>query len=143
LPLDMQLSAIETQLLSEVSRVYKETTSLSDELLSALQFLYQSSLLPALDIIDRKAVTLLQCPSKRQLYTVIGSSGIVYICFPASKYCSCPAYNYSVLLKDDHIMCKHILAIKLSEAMNITLKRHISDKEMRSTLLNDINPAGE
>ncbi|CAI9715001.1 finger SWIM domain-containing 7-like [Octopus vulgaris] len=132
---DVLLSTVETQLMSEVSRVYKETNSLSDELLSALQFIYQTSLMPALDIIDRKAVTLLECPSKRQLYTVMGTSGIVYICFPDSKYCSCPAYNYSVLLKDDHIMCKHILAIKLSNAMNVTVRRNISDKEMRSMLL--------
>lgn len=105
-PAGRKVSEVAEQLLTEVNSVYSKTGKLSDELLSALNFVFQAPLLPALDIIDNRNVTTISCPSGRKVYQVIGTSGTPYICLPSGSYCSCPAYRYSVLLKDDHLMCK-------------------------------------
>ncbi|XP_052103349.1 zinc finger SWIM domain-containing protein 7-like isoform X4 [Mytilus californianus] len=102
-----------------------------------LSFVYQSPLLPALDLVDHRNVSHMTSPSGRSVYQVIGSSGTPYTCFTTSLYCSCPAFRYSVLMKDDHLMCKHVLAIKLSEAMKLTKTLEVTDDEM-ATLLKTI-----
>ncbi|XP_061197028.1 zinc finger SWIM domain-containing protein 7-like [Saccostrea echinata] len=131
-----KINEVAEQLLSEVNTVYSKTGKLSDELLSALNFVFQAPLLPALDIIDHRNVTTISCPSGRKVYQVLGTSGTPYICLLSSTYCSCPAYRYSVLLKDDHIMCKHVLAIKLAEAMNLSKSQQVSDQEMTNLIKN-------
>ncbi|KAK3598988.1 hypothetical protein CHS0354_024664 [Potamilus streckersoni] len=95
---------VSSQLLKEVETVYKEKGKLTDEVLSALQCVFQDSLLPALDLVDKRSVSRVTCPAGRSLYQVVGSSGTPYTCFTSSVYCSCPAYRYSVLLKEEHMM---------------------------------------
>lgn len=94
-PAGRKVSEVAEQLLTEVNSVYSKTGKLSDELLSALNFVFQAPLLPALDIIDNRNVTTISCPSGRKVYQVIGTSGTPYICLPSGSYCSCPAYRYS------------------------------------------------
>uniref|UniRef100_K1PKP6 Zinc finger SWIM domain-containing protein 7 n=1 Tax=Magallana gigas TaxID=29159 RepID=K1PKP6_MAGGI len=101
-----------------------------------LNFVFQAPLLPALDIIDNRNVMTISCPSGRKVYQVIGTSGTPYICLPSGSYCSCPAYRYSVLLKDDHLMCKHVLAIKLAEAMDLSKSQQVTDLEMTNLIKN-------
>ncbi|XP_064612909.1 zinc finger SWIM domain-containing protein 7-like [Liolophura sinensis] len=122
------------QLLEEVRRVYTQNGSLTDELLSALNFVFQAPLLPALDLVDNSHVTRLVSPSGRCLFQVVGSSGTPYVCLPSSIYCACPAFKFSVLKKNDHIMCKHVLAVKLSEAMGKTQRYDVSDREITNLL---------
>ncbi|XP_021357252.1 zinc finger SWIM domain-containing protein 7-like isoform X1 [Mizuhopecten yessoensis] len=98
------LYSVTEQLLKEVEHSYKSTGRLTDEILSALQFVFQTTLLPALDLVDQRNVTRLSSPSGRIIYQVVGSSGTPYTCLATSIYCSCPAYRFSVLLKQDHIM---------------------------------------
>ncbi|ESP05093.1 hypothetical protein LOTGIDRAFT_103136, partial [Lottia gigantea] len=96
-----------------------------------LQFVYQAPLLPALELIDNESVTLLTSPSGREVYQVVGSAGTkYYTCFISSHYCSCPAFRFSVLKKEDYLLCKHLLAIKLSEAMEKVKRNPITDNEM-------------
>jgi len=110
---------------------------LSDELLTACHFVFQAPLLSALDLIDRKCVTLLTSPSGRAIFQVIGSSGLPYTCLRGVNYCSCLAYRFSVLQKCDYVMCKHALSVVLSEAMSCYLEQNVTDEEI-SRLLNDI-----
>lgn len=135
-PAGRKVSEVAEQLLTEVNSVYSKTGKLSDELLSALNFVFQAPLLPALDIVDNRNVTTISCPSGRKVYQVIGTSGTPYICLPSGSYCSCPAYRYSVLLKDDHLMCKHVLAIKLAEAMDLSKSQQVTDLEMTNLIKN-------
>ncbi|CAE1312824.1 unnamed protein product [Acanthosepion pharaonis] len=128
--LGVLVSSVETQLMSKVSLAYKETSTLSDELLSALQLVYEIQLHPALELVDNQAVIRMECPSKRQIYQVIDSSGVIYTCFQNNNYCSCSTYTYSVLVNDEHILCQHVLALRLSEAMEVTKTSLVSDKEM-------------
>ncbi|XP_052103347.1 zinc finger SWIM domain-containing protein 7-like isoform X2 [Mytilus californianus] len=131
------IKSVGEELWKEVENAYRDSGKITDEILSALSFVYQSPLLPALDLVDHRNVSHMTSPSGRSVYQVIGSSGTPYTCFTTSLYCSCPAFRYSVLMKDDHLMCKHVLAIKLSEAMKLTKTLEVTDDEM-ATLLKTI-----
>ncbi|OWF55989.1 zinc finger SWIM domain-containing protein 7-like isoform X2 [Mizuhopecten yessoensis] len=124
------LYSVTEQLLKEVEHSYKSTGRLTDEILSALQFVFQTTLLPALDLVDQRNVTRLSSPSGRIIYQVVGSSGTPYTCLATSIYCSCPAYRFSVLLKQDHIMCKHTLAIRLAITMDLCKELKVSNQEL-------------
>ncbi|XP_071093345.1 zinc finger SWIM domain-containing protein 7-like isoform X2 [Haliotis cracherodii] len=128
------MSAVGQQLLGEVERVYAAQGKLTDEILSSLQFVFQAPLLPALDLVDKKAVSFMTSPSGRSLYQVIGSSGTPYACYTSSIYCSCPSYRFSVLLKEDHMMCKHLLAILLSKRMDSIQTESVTDQELSSMI---------
>lgn len=127
--------AVTEQLFDELKRVYQETGKVTDEVLSALSNVLQAPLLPALDLVDNRSVSLLVCPSGRQLYQVVGSSGTPYTCLTNNSYCSCPAYRFSILKKEEHTMCKHVLAIKLSNAMDVTKKLEVTDKELTDMMM--------
>lgn len=122
------------QLIHEVERIFKEQNDLPDELLSALYFVFGTPLQSALDFVDRKSVSFLSSPSGRSLFQVIGNSGLPYTCFAESNYCECPAYRFSVLNKEEFIMCKHVLAARLSKAMGLCLQQNITDEQMTSLL---------
>ena len=137
-PQEFSTDKICQQLLGEVERVYSENKKIPDDLLSSLYFVFQAPLLSALELVDKSAVTRFESQSGRIIFQVIGASGKPYTCFPNSKFCSCPAYNFSVLRKEDHILCKHILAIRLSEAMNCSKQMILSDVEV-SNMIKDID----
>ena len=114
------LQTIAEQLLLEVRREREESGKgcLSDDLMSALQFVFHQPLLQALDLLDRNSVSRFVCPAKRELYRVQGSAGRTYTCLVSSNYCSCPSFVYTVLVKEDSLMCKHMLAVQLARAMD-------------------------
>ncbi len=60
------------QLLLEVRRETQENGHISDDLMSALHFLFHQTLPQALDLVDRKHVSHCVCPSGRELYRVQG-----------------------------------------------------------------------
>ncbi|KAH9525789.1 Zinc finger SWIM domain-containing protein 7 [Bulinus truncatus] len=123
------------KLLKEVERTYSESGQISDDLLSALNSVFHGPLLSALDLIDKASVTKIISPSGRILFQVLGTSGAPYICFANNNYCSCPAYNFSVLKREEHLMCKHVLAMKLSQAMGVSKILNVSNDEMTSMIL--------
>ncbi|XP_065830416.1 zinc finger SWIM domain-containing protein 7-like [Oscarella lobularis] len=129
------LDKIAEELFSEV-RKEKESNEngLSDSLLSALNCIFGQSLVYALDLVDKKSVTKYTCPSGRSTFKVVGSSGDVYTCLLNSNYCTCPSYVYTVLVKRDVLMCKHVLAMHLSVALDACTAREISDSDMESLL---------
>jgi len=135
---DSSIDKLCKQLMAEVKRTYSEKQKLSDDLLSSLHFVFQGPLLSALELVDKSSVSHVISPSGRDLYQVIGASGKPYTCLPNLKYCSCPAYTFSVLRKEDHIMCKHVLAIQLSVAMGLCKVIQVSDTEI-CNMIRDID----
>lgn len=100
--------------------IKKEGGAISDEQLKSLECLFPQHLLPALDLVERSAVTKYTCTcsyGQRTLYTVQGNSGQLYTCLDSSSYCSCPSFVYSVMGKGDLLMCKHQLATHIAVAM--------------------------
>ena len=130
------------QLLLEVRRELEtenqDKPSLSDNLLSALHSVFQQPLLHALDLVDKNSVTHYVCSGSRELYLVQASSGNkVYTCLVSSNYCSCPSFVYSVVLREDYLMCKHMLAVQLARAMGRYKEEEVGGEELARLLAND------
>uniref|UniRef100_UPI00398E54BC zinc finger SWIM domain-containing protein 7 isoform X2 n=1 Tax=Pristiophorus japonicus TaxID=55135 RepID=UPI00398E54BC len=136
------LPAVTEELLKKVKQVYQELSQLTDELLLALKFVFGPTALHALELVDEHSVTLVQSASGRSLYQVVGSSGRVYRCLSSCLYCSCPAFMYSVLRRNDNILCKHILAVYLCQAMGVYHQLTVSDKQLTNLLLAKDKEAG-
>ncbi|XP_069082390.1 zinc finger SWIM domain-containing protein 7 isoform X3 [Pleurodeles waltl] len=129
------LPAVAEELLKEVKKAFVETSHIPDELLLALKFVFGSSALYALDLVDQHCVTRITSPSGRVVFQVLGSSGKLYTCYSSCHYCSCPSFTFSVLKKNDSLLCKHVLAIYLSQALGACQERSVSDKQLSQILL--------
>ncbi|XP_012726720.2 zinc finger SWIM domain-containing protein 7 [Fundulus heteroclitus] len=128
------LPAVAEQLFRDIQRTYQESTQIPDDLLIALKFVFGSCALQALDLVDQRSVTCLSSPSGRQAFQVIGGSGRLYTCFLSCHYCPCPAFAYTVLRRNQGLLCKHILAVYLCQAMAVTQQESIPDQQMSAVL---------
>ncbi|XP_040038121.1 zinc finger SWIM domain-containing protein 7 [Gasterosteus aculeatus] len=128
------LPAVAEQLFRDIQKTHQETSQIPDDLLIALKFVFGSCALQALDLVDHHSVTCLSSPSGRKAFQVIGGSGRLYTCFASCHYCPCPAFAYSVLRRNDGLLCKHLLAIYLCEAVGGTLQESVSDQQMSALL---------
>ena len=79
-----------------------EQQGLTNEVLSALNFVYRQNLPPALDLVDRKCVSRRSCPAGTVLYQVQSTGGGRYLCFAgeaALGFCECAYYNFTGKIK--------------------------------------------
>lgn len=129
------LPAVVEELLSEMEAAVRESARIPDEHLLSLKFVFGSSAIQALDLVDRQSITLISSPSGRRVYQVLGSSGKTYTCLASCHYCSCPAFAFSVLQKSDSLLCKHLLAVYLSQVMRTCQQLSVSDKQLTDILL--------
>ncbi|XP_037350401.1 zinc finger SWIM domain-containing protein 7 [Talpa occidentalis] len=129
------LPTVVEALLREMAAAVQESARIPDEYLLSLKFIFGSSAIQALDLVDRKAITLISSPSGRNVYQVLGSSGKTYTCLASCHYCSCPAFAFSVLQKSDSLLCKHLLAVYLSQVMQTCQQLSVSDKQLTDILL--------
>ena len=103
---------------------------MSRDLLLALHSIFGSILVPALDLVDRRAVTLVKGEnSGREVITVRGSNGTRYTLLKGCHYCPCPSYQYKVLGRGD-ITCKHLLAMRLALAMQRVSVESVQDSQI-------------
>ncbi|XP_078278270.1 zinc finger SWIM domain-containing protein 7 [Rhinoraja longicauda] len=128
------LPVVMAELLNKVQQVHQQSSQLTDELLLMLKFVFGPPVLQALELVDQRSVTLVDSPSGRSLYQVVGSSGRVYRCFSSCLYCSCAAFMYSVLRRNDHILCKHLLAVYLCQAMGTLRQLRVSNHQLTDLL---------
>ncbi|KAM6463160.1 zinc finger SWIM domain-containing protein 7 isoform 2-T2 [Liasis olivaceus] len=135
LKMDAVLPAIAEELLQEIQKAFRETSQVSDDLLLALRFVFGTSVVPALDLVDRQSVTRFVSPSGRTVYQVVGTSGKLYTCYASCHFCSCPAFAFSVLRKGDNLVCKHLLAIYLSRAIGACQEQSVSNQQLTALLL--------
>ncbi|KIY73805.1 hypothetical protein CYLTODRAFT_416830 [Cylindrobasidium torrendii FP15055 ss-10] len=82
----------------------------------------EALLLASLDILDRHNVNVYEAPSGYVSYEVTGSESISTVSLglknsPIRDFCSCKSYIYAVLSEETHLMCKHILAVKLNNQL--------------------------
>ncbi|NXS24810.1 ZSWM7 protein, partial [Mystacornis crossleyi] len=66
---------------------------------------------------------------------VLGSSGKLYTCYSSCHFCTCPAFEFSVLQKSESLLCKHILAVYLSQAMGACQELSVSEEQLTNILL--------
>ncbi|XP_072287017.1 zinc finger SWIM domain-containing protein 7 [Pyxicephalus adspersus] len=133
--MEVFLPLVAQELLREIKKALQETSQISDEHLLGLKFIFGATALFALDLVDQRSVTHVTSPSGRSTFQVTGSSGKLYICYKACHYCSCPAFTFSVLRRGDSMLCKHILAVYLSQALGVCQEMTVSDKQMSEILL--------
>uniref|UniRef100_A0A452FWC7 Zinc finger SWIM-type containing 7 n=1 Tax=Capra hircus TaxID=9925 RepID=A0A452FWC7_CAPHI len=126
----LTLPAVVEELLSEMAAAVRDGAPL----LPRLKFVFGSSAVQALDLVDRQSVTLISSPSGRRVYQVLGSSGRTYTCLASCHYCSCPAFAFSVLRKGDSLLCKHLLAVYLSQVTRTCQQLSVSDKQLTDIL---------
>ncbi|KAH7914106.1 hypothetical protein BJ138DRAFT_1080115 [Hygrophoropsis aurantiaca] len=88
-----------------------------------------ATIIAALDLVDRDNVIKYTTPWGRCHYEVLGSTA-TYTVFTNPNYCTCPAFAFSVLLAESHLMCKHLLATRLGEQLSRCVVRPISDEEL-------------
>ncbi|KAI6119880.1 hypothetical protein EDD16DRAFT_1479852, partial [Pisolithus croceorrhizus] len=119
-------------------------------------FIPDTTLVAALDVVDRDRgrcpwsadyrdlftertswiVLRYKTPWGRSHYEIFGSTSTYYTVFPrfgssASMfcYCTCPAFAFSVLVSNSHLMCKHVLAVCLAERLSKCIERTVTDEE--------------
>ncbi|XP_043355453.1 zinc finger SWIM domain-containing protein 7 isoform X2 [Dermochelys coriacea] len=133
--MEATLPAVAEELLKEIKKAFQETSHVPDDLLLALKFVFGSSAVAALDLVDQHSVTRIVSSSGRAVYQVLGSSGKLYTCYASCHFCTCPAFAFSVLRKNDSLVCKHILAMYLSQATGACQELSVSDQQLTSILL--------
>ncbi|KAM5273557.1 zinc finger SWIM domain-containing protein 7 [Ctenodactylus gundi] len=131
----VSLPEVVEELLSEMAATVREGAQISDEHLLSLKFVFGPSAIQALDLVDRQSITSISSPSGRRVYQVLGSSGKTYTCLASCHYCSCPAFAFSVLRKSDSLLCKHLLAVYLSQIMRSCQQISVTDKQLTDILL--------
>ncbi|KAI0762101.1 hypothetical protein BD413DRAFT_585527 [Trametes elegans] len=113
-----------------------------DDAVEKLRFIFPETLfLGALDLVDRDSVLVYKTAWGRPQYEVLGST-VTYAVFPglpsasghALAYCTCPAYAYSVLLSETHIMCKHLLATLIARRLDRCIERPIDADGLASVI---------
>jgi len=103
---------------------------ISKDLLLSLHSIFGSILVPALDLVDRMAVTVIKGEeSGREVITVRGSNGLRYIILKGCHFCPCPSYQYKVVGRGD-ITCKHLLAVRLAMAMQKVNRETVTDRQI-------------
>ncbi|XP_063002526.1 zinc finger SWIM domain-containing protein 7 isoform X2 [Elgaria multicarinata webbii] len=107
-----------------------------------LKFVFGASAVPALDLVDRRSVTRITSPSGRTVYQVVGSSGKLYTCYASCHFCTCPAFVFSVLRKDDNLVCKHLLAVYLSRAVGACQELTVPDRQLTRLLVPEMEWRG-
>lgn len=126
-------AVLEGLLKAEDTQETRTSGVLSDDCLLALHSIFQQNLVPAMDLVDRGGVTKYVSTAAggvtRQLYVVQGSAGSRYICLTSSRYCSCPSFGYSVLVRGDALLCKHQLAAQLAVAVGRCELMEVSGEE--------------
>ncbi len=138
------------KLSSSVNKVsdhlFKEATngSMSDETLQALSFIHGPSFLSALDLVDRRAIChVMASPSGKHAYQVKSSVGPnYYTCrLLPNVSCSCPSFSYGSATREGGIFCKHLLAVKVSEAIGTTKQETMSDDGFNELFEESTNPS--
>ncbi|KAF8844364.1 hypothetical protein BDN67DRAFT_895286, partial [Paxillus ammoniavirescens] len=99
-----------------------------------------TTIVAALDLVDRDSVLKYRTPWARCHYEVFSSTA-TYSVFPrlgcstsVSSYCTCPAFAFAVLMSGSHLMCKHVLAVCLAEQLSRCVERPISDQDLIARL---------
>jgi predicted nucleic acid-binding Zn finger protein len=106
----------------------------TDEQLSSLHFIYGTNLAKALQIVDQGGVACyVGAGSGRRVYLVHGHAAEHYLVHP-DHYCSCQAFFFDVVSKDEAVACKHQLAARLAAALGKAREQTVSDLHLAHLL---------
>ena len=108
---------------------------LPSELYIGLYSVFGTVLSAALELLDRRAVTVFSArDSGRRVAVVAGFSGLRYNLSLRGQHCPCPAYQYSVMGGRGASHCKHMLALRLGLAMDRVITETVEDERVKLLL---------
>ncbi|BBN19666.1 zinc finger SWIM domain-containing protein 7 [Marchantia polymorpha subsp. ruderalis] len=112
-------------------------STLTDDQILALHFLFNKTLDKAVRIIEQGGVyRLVAEPSRREVFQVMGNpkENQHYVCFP-EHFCSCHAFFFDIVSRGHQICCKHQLAARLAAALQVFKPITVTDVELTQLLL--------
>ncbi|TDL24256.1 hypothetical protein BD410DRAFT_767446 [Rickenella mellea] len=117
---------------------------MTDDFLQKLRHIFPDTLIiAALDLVDRERVIKLQSSWGRTFFEVLGSTGsyTVHPLLPSATpvYCNCPSFTVSVLLSEDLLMCKHVLAVHVAQRLERCSERKIALEDLPSVVARQSN----
>ncbi|KAK5576393.1 hypothetical protein RB653_007535 [Dictyostelium firmibasis] len=113
-----------------------KTNTITEETLLSLYYIFDQTIFASLEIIDKELITkYVFLPSDRYFYVIEGRKGAKYMCLIQGDYCSCPSFNFSVLLKSDSVYCKHQISSILAEIISNVKAVQFDDSEYHSQIL--------
>lgn len=121
-------------LLKNLSKEFSQTKTISTKTLIELDRVFRAPLRPALKLVDKRCVRRLTCPRGRVVYQVAGETKASYTCLPGSNFCTCYSYLRQVLRRPEILMCKHVLASRLAEALEKCEDSSCTDETMAYVL---------
>ncbi|XP_061557863.1 zinc finger SWIM domain-containing protein 7 isoform X2 [Phycodurus eques] len=121
------LPVVAEQLFRDIRKTYRET---SQNVQCAVTSAASTLNPPLLSVREFEC----RCMTVTAELAVAGASGGLYTCFSSCHYCSCPAFAYAVLRRNEGLLCKHIVAVYLCEATGVTRPQSASDEQMTALL---------
>ncbi|XP_065078850.1 zinc finger SWIM domain-containing protein 7-like [Ochlerotatus camptorhynchus] len=158
--IDSALARITDSLSNRRGSVDSKSKELTKEHLLELESLFGRALLSrVLTLIHgKKPIKLYRTPNGAgRLYEVPGSKlTVVYKVFLGINFCTCESFRYWVLQQRHQATCKHVLATKLAQPLDLVVEETLSEKiylEVSADLIKERinntspsrppNPAGE
>eukprot|EP01028_Stygiella_incarcerata_P008114 TRINITY_DN34546_c0_g1_i1.p1 TRINITY_DN34546_c0_g1~~TRINITY_DN34546_c0_g1_i1.p1 ORF type:complete len:135 (+),score=34.59 TRINITY_DN34546_c0_g1_i1:97-501(+) len=81
----------------------------------------------AVRMVDDHLVTrVTAAPSGRVVWKVAGNAE--YICL--NHFCTCRAFEYEVIIRQDKPLCKHLLAVEIAKKTCVYCESTVSDEEL-------------
>lgn len=113
-------------LLSEIYLKMKEKLDIDDEFVNYLESIYPDKSSEILQSLKRGITKYIFKPSNRIIWTAIGEND-EYLIYP-KIYCSCIDFYNRVVIKRKKVVCKHLIAQTISDALNNFKEKKLDDK---------------
>lgn len=113
-------------LLSEIYLKMKEKGDIDDEFVNYLESIYPDKSSEILQSLKRGITKYIFKPSNRIIWTTIGEND-EYLIYP-KIYCSCIDFYNRVVIKRKKVVCKHLIAQTISDALNNFKEKKLDDR---------------
>lgn len=113
-------------LLSEIYLKLKEKGDIDDEFVNYLESIYPDKSSEILQSLKRGITKYIFKPSNRIIWTAIGEND-EYLIYP-KIYCSCIDFYNRVVIKRKKVVCKHLIAQTISDALNNFKEKKLDDR---------------
>lgn len=114
----------------------KEVEEIDNQIFTSLFWMFEATLYEALEIVDKRLVTLETCPSGRAVFRVKSQfQDRTYFCFVNAIYCSCLSFRQGTIQRQNSVYCKHLLATRIARALDKHKTETFTNDEMSKRLL--------
>lgn len=123
------------ELLLKIFEMAKKKQILDEELINFLEVLFPGRSSNIIEVLNRGITKNIYKPSNRIVWTAMGENQ-EHLVYP-KIFCSCQDFYKSVIIKKERLVCKHLIAQIISEALNNYKIQELKDQEF-SDLIKDL-----